>query len=166
MKKWMYFLIAALILTGCAAPTFETLGDVAHVGGQASLPRQILLALPVDAAVLTATGTDMLYTCTDYTMSLQTLPSGDLSATVRALCGYEADQLTVLQSQCGDHGRYDWVWVAAGEEGDVLCRGAVLDDGNFHYSLCVSADADAAADLTDDWNELFQSFCLDSRNEA
>lgn len=165
MKKAVWFLALALVLSGCSAPVYETLGNVVHVGQMDATPRQIVLSLPADAAVLTASGTDMLYNCSDYTMSLQTLPAGDFAATVRTLSGYEPSQLTVLQSQCADHSRCDWVWVAAGEEGDVLCRAAVLDDGNYHYSLCVFADADAAADLTDTWNDLFHSFCLDTQNE-
>lgn len=166
MKKFLCFLVITLMLTGCSAPVYETIGNVVHVGSHDAAPRQIMLALPADAAVLTASGTDMLYTCSDYTMSLQTLPAGDLASTVKTLSGYDSAQLTLLQSRCEDHSRYDWVWVAAGEEGDVLCRAAILDDGNYHYSLCVFADADTAADLTDTWNELFQSFCLDTQPEA
>lgn len=166
MKKAVCFLVLVTVLAGCSAPVYETMGNVDHVGSNDALPRQMTLALPEDAAVLTASGTDMLYTCSEYTMSLQTLPAGDLASTVKTLSGYDLAQLTMLQSQCADHGRYDWVWVAAGEEGDVLCRAAVLDDGNYHYSLCVSANADAAADLTNTWNELFRSFCLDTQSEA
>ena len=163
MKKAVWILALLTVLAGCSAPTFETMGNVVHVGQSDAEPRQTKLSLPADAAVLTASGTDMLYACADYTMSLQTLPAGDLAATVRTLSGYDASQLTVLQSQCDDHSRYDWVWVAAGEEGNVLCRAAVLDDGNYHYSLCVFADADAAAYLTETWNELYSSFCLDTQ---
>lgn len=166
LKKAVCFLALMLVLNGCSGPTFETMGNVVHVGNQDAVPRQMTLALPEDAAVLTASGTDMLYTCSEYTMSLQTLPAGDIAATVRTLSGYDSSRLTLLESQCGDHSRYDWVWVAAGEAGDVLCRAAVLDDGNYHYSLCVFADEDAAADLTNVWNELFHSFCLDTQEES
>lgn len=166
MKKAVCFLALLMVLSGCSAPVYETMGNVVHVGQNNAVPRQIVLSLPADASVLTASGTDMLYTCTDYTMSLQTFHSGDLPATVRTLSGHEPAQLTIMQSQCNDHSRYDWVWVAAGEEGDVLCRAAVLDDGNFHYSLCVFANADDAAELTSVWNELFRSFCLDTQQEV
>ncbi len=161
LKKVVFLLVLLLLCSGCSAPVYETLGNVVHVGANDALPREAALSLPADAAVLTASGTDLLYTCTGYTMSLQTLPSGDMAGTVHHLSGFDMDQLTMVQSVCGDHSRYDWVWVAAGENGDVLCRAAVLDDGNFHYSLCVMADATATAELTDAWNELFSSFCLD-----
>lgn len=166
MKKAVWILALLMLLAGCSAPVYETMGNVEHVAANNATARQVILTLPADAAVLTASGADMLYTCTDYTMSLQTLPAGDLSATVRALSGYESSQLTMVKSVCADHSRYDWVWVAAGEEGDVLCRAAVLDDGNYHYSLCVFADADAASELTDAWNALFNSFCLDTQQAS
>ncbi len=164
MKKLICILALGMLLCGCGAPVYETIGNVIHVGQQDAAPRSIAILLPEDATVLTSSGTDTMYLCNDYTMSLQTLPGGDLAATVRNLSGYEPSQVTLLKSRCGDHDRYDWVWVAAGENGDVLCRAAVLDDGNYHYALTVVADA--GADLTDTWNELFSSFCLDSQEEA
>ena len=163
MKKLIFVCLLLMMLAGCHAPVYETIGNVAHVGQNDAVRRQILLTLPDDATVLTASGTDLLYACQDYTLSLQTMPSGDLAATVHTLSGFDASQLTLLHSCCNDHDRYDWVWVAAGENGDVLCRGAILDDGDYHYTLCVSADADA--DVTDAWNELFRSFCLETDRE-
>lgn len=161
LKKVILFIVLAFILSGCSTANFETVGNVDHTGQNSVLPRTIQLSLPPDAAVLTASGTDMLYTCNDYTLSLQTFPAGDLDATVRNLCGFSAADVTLLHSQCDDHRRADWVWVAAGEGGDMLCRAAILDDGNFHYSLCVYAAADEAAELTELWNQLFASFCLE-----
>lgn len=166
MKKAVILLVLALTLTGCSGAVFETLGDVAHVGGVQAQAREVILEFPADAAVLTAAGSDALYLCEGYTLSLQTQASGDLAATVRSLSGYDIGQLTVVESSCGDHQRYDWVWAAAGENGDVLCRGAVLDDGNFHYSLCVSADAEEAGSLSAAWTALFDSFCLTPNGEA
>ena len=158
-------MLAALI-TGCSTPVYETMGSVVHVGQQEDTPRSVLLDIPQEATVLTVSGTDMLYACDGYTMSLQNLPAGDLAATVQTLSGYSPDRLTVVQSRCGDHDRYDWVWVAAGEGGDVLCRAAVLDDGKFHYSLCVMAQAGAVPDLSQNWNDLFASFCLETETSA
>lgn len=166
MKIAVCFLALILVFSGCSAPTFETIGDVQHVGNMDVAQGQVALDIPADATVLTAAGTDILYTCTGYSMSLQTLPAGNISATVRTISGYEVSELTLIQSRCGNHNRYDWVWVAAGEDGDMLCRAAVLDDGVFHYSLCVFADEDQASDLTATWNLLFQSFCLDTQEKV
>lgn len=165
MKKMIWLLMLMLMLAGCSEPVYETMGNVEHVGQVQGGLRQVFLDMPEDASVLTGSGTDVLYICRDYTMSLQNLPAGDIGGTIRTLCGYDPAQLTVIESRCGDHKRYDWVWVAAGEEGEVLCRGAVLDDGSSHYSLCVSADAKLAGELNTDWNALFDSFCLAPKGE-
>lgn len=163
MKKWIMMALTALMLTGCAAaPTFETLGNISHSNPSAPVQRQVLLELPDDAAEpVMADDSDTMYICDNYTIVLQTMEAGDLTATVRSLCGFTPDQLTVLESRCADHDRMDWVWTAAGEGGDVVCRAAVLDDGDFHYTLCVMADADEAGELTQTWNALFRSFCLE-----
>lgn len=160
MKKWLAICLCVGLLTGCSAETFETLGPVSHVSATAAPARSMVLALPADAAVLTSSGDDMLYICKDYTIAVQTVSGGDLTDTIRSLTGYTPSQLTVMESTCGDHRRYDFVWTAAGEGGDQICRAAVLDDGNYHYCLTLMADATAAGELTDRWNDLLGSFCL------
>ena len=165
MKKLLGILLLCLLLCGCGRQTFETLLDELPVVATDPGTREVLLAFPEDAAVLTTNGTDGIYTCGSYTISLQVLPSGDVKTTIHTLSGYDADRLTVLQSDSEGVLRYDWIWTAAGEEGDVLCRAAVLDDGNYHYSLCVSADATLAGDLAEQWNDLFRSFQLATAGE-
>lgn len=165
MRKWLWCLLLVCLLAGCgSAETFETLGQVQHQSdGEAAL-RQVVLTLPEDAA-LSASDTDQgftMYDCADYTILMQTFSSGDMTSTIRALTGFSSEKLTVLESACGDHARYDWVWTAVAEEGDLVCRGTVLDDGDYHYCLCVMAEADEAGELTSQWNALFGSFCLDS----
>ena len=155
-----------VMLSGCTAEVYETMGNVVHVGQMEAAMRQIVLEFPEEATVLTGSGTDVIYTCHDYTMSLHNFPSGNIAETIRVLCGYDVQQLTVIETSCGDHKRYEWVWVAAGEAGDVLCRGAVLDDGNYHYGLCVSAEAEQAAALREEWSNLFASFCLSAGEEV
>ena len=161
LKKLVILIIAGMLLTGCSAPVYETLGEVEHVSATQPRQRKTVLEIPEDAAILTASGGDMLYTCGGYTMSLQSLAAGDLSSTVRALSGYDLSQLTILETVCEDHTRYDWVWTSAGEMGDVVCRAAVLDDGNYHYCLTVSTEAEKAGAMSQVWNELFRSFCLE-----
>ncbi len=163
MKKCWILVVLALCLTGCGAvETFETLGNIQHQPPSNPELRKILLELPGDAAEPVAqTGGNTVYICDEYTIALQTFASGDMNATVRSLCGFIPSQVTMMESRCGDHSRYDWVWTAAGEGGDVVCRCAVLDDGDYHYSLCVMAEAAEAGSLSGEWNKLFASFCLE-----
>ena len=162
MKKWI-LVFFCLLLTGCgSAPTFETLGDVPHQQAVAPIPRSVLLELPADAVKAAWTGAeDTLYLCEDYTVHLQTLSAGDLGGTIRRLSGFEKENLTVIESRCGDHKRYEWVWTAAAEGGDAVYRCAVLDDGNFHYALTLSAGATDAGGLTEAWNQMISTFCLE-----
>lgn len=162
MRKILCVFAIMAIMTGCAAPVYETLGDVIHVGGRGVQPRESILSFPEEASLLTSSGDDRLYLCDGYTLTLQTHTDGDFAATVMELSGRDLSDLTVLESVCGDHKRSDLVWVTNGEDGQIVCRAAVLDDGNYHYSLTVMAKAADAADLTETWNSLFSSFCLET----
>ena len=162
MKKCWVIGVLVLFLTGCgASEVFETLGNVVHEGGELPAAAEVAVQLPEEAAAEvfgSAEGT--LYECEGYTLVLQTLASGDFARTVRTLSGFQPEKLTIVESRAGEAKRYDWVWTAAGEDGDVRCRATVLDDGNYHYCLSAVAEAENAGQLTAQWNELFSSFCL------
>lgn len=158
MKKWIVLLLLCCLLSGCAAaPTFETLGDISHEQVLAPVPKEIVLALPKDAAVETVNSEQKAYECKDYSLWTQTVTAGDLNATVKALSGFTPDKLTVMESKTDTRKRYDFTWTAAGENGDMVFRAAILDDGEFHYCVTAVAEAKDMADLTDDWNTLFAS---------
>ena len=162
MKKFLLLLGAALMLTGCgAAETFETLGPVEHEKEVAAVMASPCLSLPEEVALAVfEQDNDKLYLCDEYTIMTRILPSGDLNATVTALCGYEKDALTVMESGADGRNRYDWVWTATSDDGDLVCRACVLDDGNYHYCLCVMAPAGSVGALSDTINSLFSSFSL------
>lgn len=167
LKKWFLLLLMMGMLTGCASPTFETLGDIPHQQVAAPTPRKVVLTLPEEAqqAVWSQNG-DTMYLCDDYTIHLQTLNAGDLQGSIRQISGFDREKLTVMESVCGDHDRYEWVWTAPGEGGDAVFRCVLLSDGDFHYALTVSADAAEAGNLTDQWNALLGSFCLEKTLES
>lgn len=167
LKKWFLLLLMMGMLTGCASPTFETLGDIPHQQVAAPTPRKVVLTLPEEAqqAVWSQNG-DTMYLCDDYTIHLQTLNAGDLQGSIRQISGFDREKLTVMESVCGDHDRYEWVWTAPGEGGDAVFRCVLLSDGDFHYALTVSADATEAGGLTDQWNALLGSFCLEKTLES
>lgn len=162
MKRCLCLLLCMWCLTGCTAEVYETLGDVEHVVGTVAPMRKVVMELPGDAAVLTASGGNTMYSCQDYTLALQTLPGGDLHATIQSVSGFEKSQLMVMETVCGDHKRYEFVWIAAGEGGDTICRAAVVDDGSYHYCVTAMAQEEAAGDLREEWNAVFASFCLET----
>lgn len=160
MKKWWLLLMICAMLSGCGAEeTFETVAD--EFLEVAAVQRQILVELPPEAAA-SASESDAgtIYICDGYEIMLQTLTGGDLDATLRTVSGYGREELTVVESRQGDYKRYDLVWACAGEEGERIGRGAVLDDGNYHYVLCVLSDADRVQEYEEVWSALFSSYSL------
>lgn len=146
-----------LLLTGCKENMdFETMSDVYQ---QTAVARQILLTLPESAAMPVSTHTDgALYICDGYSISVQTMEGGDLSRTLKAATGYTADKLQLMQQKQDGLTRYDYAWSCAGEGGDMVCRGVLLDDGYYHYVLSVLIDAEKAGQLQSQVNALCASF--------
>ena len=161
MKKGIWLLLIALLLTGCGtSEVMETVSDE-HVQEVLAPVREILVELPDEAAVPAVEGdSGQIYLCRDYEITLQTLDGGDLNATIESLSGYERDKLTVISSEARGIKRYDFVWFTAGERGDRLGRAVILDDGNYHYTMTVLRDADTTENSQVVWRTVFESFSL------
>lgn len=152
-------ILMMVLLCGCGAKeTFETISDepVQEVMAQ---PREISVRLPDNAvAPVLESDAQQVYMSEYYEIVIETLASGDLDATVRSLCGYDKENLTIMETQWDNVTRYDFVWAAAGEKGDRLGRGVVLDDGKHHYCMTVLRDADETSQVV--WRDVFASFTL------
>lgn len=160
MKRICILLIFALCLCGCqAAQTFETVADV-YAPQEPAEPRQMALTVPEDARVI-GSESGRLYLCDGYEITLETMSAGDLNSTVRSLTGFPSDALTILETATAEIDRYECVWSAAGEGGDVVGRAVVLDDGEYHYCLTVTAPASSAGKLQQTWQLLLDSFSLE-----
>jgi hypothetical protein len=161
MKKLWILVITALLLCGCGAEeTFETVGDE-MLQPVIAQQRQILLQLP-EETLLPAMESEgrTLYLCKDFDVTVQTLDGGDLDGTVRQVSGFSADDLTVLQTVSGEYVCYEFVWTAAGDLGEEVCRAKIIDDGSYHYVLTASAAAARAGELQEIWNGMFETFEL------
>ena len=158
MKRWVGILLSVFLLCGCQSEeTMETVADEWLVPVMAQ-PREISLRLPEDLAMpVLEQDSRQLYMGDGYELMLDVLDAGDLSNTVRSMCGYEKENLTMIQTQQEGLERYDFVWTAVGETGERLGRGVILDDGNYHY--CLSALRDQG-DTTIAWRDVFSSFGL------
>ena len=156
--KWLLIAITVL-LCGCnGRETFETVSDepVQMVMAQ---PREISVRLPDHAvAPVFESEAEQVYMSDTYEIILETRAAGDLDATVRSICGYEKEDLTVMETQWDDVTRYEFVWAAAGENGDRLGRAVVLDDGAHHYCMSVLRDAQAVSQIV--WRDVFSSFTI------
>lgn len=161
MKLVATIAAAMLLLCGCAAEqTYETVLDVWQEQ-QEITPRAICVDLPGESA-MPAMDSDggRVYISSDYEIYIQTLPGGDIDATMQALSGYQREDLTVLSTMQEDTAKYEFVWATAGEGGDLLGRGIILDDGNYHYTMAVLRNADTAQKSAVVWDGVFSSFRL------
>ncbi len=157
MKKLWILVILAALLTGCTAvPTFETVEDV-YMPQEKPEAKAVLLQVPQGAQVLeSSAGT--LYLCDGFEIVVQTMDSGDLDETIRAVTGFGEDALTVLETGTSDLARYECAWSAAGEAGQSVARAVVLDDGDYHYCLSVMASAERVGELAKQWQDILNSF--------
>lgn len=161
VKKGLCLIFVCLLLSGCGAEqTMETVADewVEEVMAPA---REILVELPEEAAAPAAENADgRIYLCSDYEIEIHTMPGGDLDATIRNLCGYDRDALTVISSNPQGLKRYDFVWTAVGEGGDRIGRAVILDDGTYHYTMTVLRTAESVERSQIVWRSVFESFTL------
>jgi hypothetical protein len=160
--KKCWILLLSLLLAGCSKQTaLETVNDE-YVQPVSAPVWQIVADLPADAGVQVMESQDLakLYLCDDYTVTVQTLSSGDLDRTLRTVTGYSREQLNPIRLQQGELQRYECVFVSAGEGQTQVGRTCILDDGNYHYVLTAMAGESQIEELTDTWKNLFDSFRL------
>ena len=160
MKVFLSMMLVLMLLAGCSQPKdFETMSD-SFTEPEMPQPCQVTWELPEDAAkaVLENASAGALYLCEGYCVALQTLPAGNLDATLREVTGYGAEKVQLWEKKEGDISRYCCVWASAGEGGDQMGKATILDDGNYHYVLSVMAAAENAGELADTWQQLMDSF--------
>lgn len=161
MRYGVLLVLGCLLLSGCGAQeTMETVAD--EWAEEAMAPaREILVELPEEAAAPAAENANgRIYLCSDYEIEIHTMDGGDLDATIRNLCGYDREELTVIASSPQGLKRYDFVWTAAGEGGDKIGRAVILDDGQYHYTMTVLRSADSVEQSQIVWRSVFESFAL------
>ena len=163
MKLCIVMLMITLLLCGCGTEeTLETIADELVVPVMAQ-PREVSVSLPGEAAMpAVESDSGRIYVCQDYEIVIQTYPSGDLDATIQELSGYSREDLTVMATAQEGIDRYDFVWASAGETGDQLGRGVILDDGDYHYTMAVTRPADTTETSQITWSQVFESFALGS----
>ena len=164
MKRILLAMLTICLLTGCKAPeAYETMTDL-YYEPKAPEPAQVTLWLPETGAftVLENEESGKLYLCDGYSVSVQTLASGDMNATLCAATGYTQTQLHGIGWERDGISRYECAWASAGETGDQIGRTVVLDDGVYHYVVSVMGQAELAGDLAQIWGEITDSVTLDT----
>lgn len=164
MKKRLVTALAlAILLCGCAQTDYETVSDE-YTPLPPGEKAQMVLSFSGDTEVsaMESEAQESIYFCDGFTLTKQTLESGDLDKTLRTVTGFGRDKLNLMTQNQDGFRRYDFVWSCAGEGGDQICRGSILDDGNYHYVVTTMAPEENALQLRAVWNDLFSSFTLNT----
>ena len=158
MKRCV-ILALALLLTGCGVPqAYETVSDE-YIQPAMEQAQQLHLWLPEEAAAPVAeTGGETLYLCDGFTVTVHTMPAGDLDRSLRNLTGFREENLKIVQTRCGDYEQTECVWSAAGEGEDQVGRLLLIDDGVYHYALTAMAPASMVKQVQEQWDALFNGF--------
>jgi len=159
--KMLILLMIVLILTGCSpAQVYETVTDELVVPVSAQ-PREIRFDLAQEP-VLPAMESDggQLFLCGDFDVMVQTLEAGNLSDTVYRISGFLPEELTLIQTGDADVDKYEFVWTSVSDSGHLIGRATILDDGNYHYVLSATVDAQLIEEYQEIWNGIFESFKL------
>lgn len=161
MKKWCLILMILVFFSGCSRQkAMETVTD-ALVQPVIAPHAQFSVWLPEEAVQeVVDSDSGSLYFCNGYTLMVQTLPAGDTEGTLKSLTGFGEEVLSPMETQRNGIRRLDWVWTAMGEDGQQVCRGAFLDDGNYHYCVTAMTDAASAVGLEAQWSRIFGSMTL------
>jgi len=160
LKKLTVILLMMCLLAACGSgQTLETVQDV--YTPQTETPMEVHLTLPADALAQTLSSeAGRLYICNGFTVTVQTLPGGDLARTLTDTTGYDKSRLSLIETEKDGITCYRLSWVCLGEGGDQAARTLVLDDGVFHYAVTVMAPAQDAGALSDTWQEILSSVTL------
>ena len=164
MKKIWILPIVILLLTACGSTeTLETVSDVYVVPTMASM-QQVVVELPeeLEMPALQDGQSGELYICDGYTVTIQTMESGDLQKTIYTASGVSKENVQILQTEQEGNDRYEFVWTANTEEGMQVGRCCILDDGDYHYVITAMTEESEAGEVRDSWKRIFDTFHLES----
>lgn len=164
MKKWIVGLILSLgvVLSACSGTEpFEVISD-SIVEYPTPTPARVQLKIPDDAALSVMNSSEgQSYEGDHYQIIVQTYPSGNLEETLQLITGYSKNQLNLMEMSERDYNKYLCAWSSVSEEGDLVGRCTVLDDGRFHYCLTVLMDAQVSGKIRKDIDALFADYSLE-----
>lgn len=162
MKIIVFALVGILLLSGCTSePVYETIGDVWENTEPVVSPGRMEVPLPEGAEmeVLEANG-DGFYRVGDWELWTKVLSGGDLKKTLVALSGMDTDSLTVIDRNLQGYDCHETTWTVSSEDGIHVVRAGILDDGNYHYCLCVSVPEEDAGEAGEVFSQILQSVTI------
>ncbi len=164
MRKWLVSVIILLsvVLSACGnVDTFEVISD--NIQEYQPAPQaKVKLTIPEDAALAVMSNSDCRsYESDHYQIIVQTYPSGNLDETLRQITGYNEKQLNVMKVTEDDINKYLCAWSSMSEEGELVGRCTIFDDGVYHYCLTVLVDAQESDEVRQTIDLLFSDYSLE-----
>lgn len=164
MNRCLIILVCLLVLlSGCSgADTLEVMYD-SYESALVAAPAMVHLDFSEDHTFTVTQGEGWYtYTGENYEIIMQTCMSGDLNQTFQQITGYAMERLTVMEIPSTDADRYVCAWSTVSEEGELVGRCTVIDDGVYHYCLSVLVDAKTAGEYREDIDAIFATYSLES----
>ena len=151
MKKGLVLLLVLLVLSGCSAPVWETVEDIAPAVPTASMENEtytIEIGVPSSMKLLEAKDGWHIFSTDhgEFEVETRTFLASGVADAVKTLSGYSMEQLTVLETERFDLPEYQFVWLTQTEQGTRLCRADLVVDGMECYAV-VCSTMETAGDL-------------------
>ena len=163
MKKWVIWVIAAAVLSGCSAqPAYETIGNAWAVSEPAAVQGTMNFALP-DGAQMQTMGDDTgaaSYCVGQWEIWTQCYPGGDIRFTLEQVSGMSAEAMTIVSSQVHSMPCAQVAWTTNTQDGAQVVRTAVFDDGNYHYCISVSVPEADAGEAGEFFSQILSSVTI------
>lgn len=162
MKRMLLF-AALLLLSGCSRPVWETVEDELPLVAAASwqdTAYEITLGLPEGVTLREETDAFRLYEGEELQVETCRFLTAGLDSAVRMVSGYEAQELTILQTTRFDLPEYQFAWASQTEQGSRLYRADLVLDGTVCYAVVCSRPESAGNTLDAGIRQVFSSFGL------
>lgn len=165
MRKLLFLcgILVILCFTGCQKDTavWETVSDQIYLSVDGKIPVQLTMdfSAPADAVqAADALSSGAVYQQAEgkYEIMQETL-QGAAESAIKRMTGFSKDELTVMETKEFNMARYDFVWTAASEQGQQVCRGVVFDDGTYCYTLTFQTAEENGGALQACMDEVFAS---------
>ena len=169
--KLVYLAALWLLLSGCAMPVWETVEDelpVSEVSVWQEETYTIQLGLPETVSLTETRDGWQSYSDADGILEIETgtfLTSG-MDSAVRMVSGFNAEDLTVLQTSRFGMPEYQFAWVSQTEQGSRLYRADLVLDGTVCYAVICSRPETAGNDRDQQIRQVFSTFGLFTDEEV
>ncbi len=166
MKRVCVIGLLCLLLSGCTATAWETVEDetpAVTVSSWLEDAYSVRFGVPASAVLLEEREGWQVYGTEDGSLEIETrtfLASGPESA-AKTVSGFDASELTILQTSRFGLPEYQFAWVSQTEQGSRLYRADLVLDGVDCYAVICSRPEDAGSAADDEIRQVFASFGLD-----